>query len=53
MKMEIRLKKRWITTVLKEADAMSTPLPWQRRRQTISSSENRSSGPTRAAVKRA
>ena len=53
MKMEIRLKKRWITTVLKEADAMSTPLPWQRRRQNNSSSEQRPSGPFKARVKRA
>ncbi|MDU8942992.1 hypothetical protein [Ovoidimarina sediminis] len=53
MQMEIRLKKRWITTVLKEADAMSTPLPWQRRSQANSSSDKRLSGPFKADAKRA
>ena len=53
MQLEIRLKKRWITSVLKEADAMSTPLPWQRRRRDQLSSNKRLSGPFKADAKRA
>ncbi len=53
MQLEMRLKKRWITSVLKEADAMSTPLPWQRRKMTHTSSEKRLSGPQKSDAIRA
>ena len=38
MKLKIRLKNRWITTVLREADAMTGPMPWAQAKKSRSSS---------------
>ncbi len=44
MQLTIRLKKRWIHTVLAESEAVSTQLPWQRKRQKPESRTERRSG---------
>lgn len=39
MKDRTKLKARWFETVLREAEATTVRMPWQRRRQTTSSSQ--------------
>jgi hypothetical protein len=35
MKLTVRLKKRWITSVLREADKSPHPMPWQIRKDRV------------------
>ncbi len=41
MQLTIRLKKRWLHTVLAESQAVSAELPWQRKRQEAKSRTKR------------
>ena len=40
MKLKIRLKKRWITTVFREADTLKDPMPWIQAKKSRSSSSS-------------
>ena len=36
MQNAVKLKPRWIATVLREAERLDRPMPWQRKRKTLS-----------------
>lgn len=47
MKLTMRLKKRWITSVLRETNSPSVPMPWQRgTRRNLSISRRASARPS-------
>lgn len=46
MTLKIKLKKRWITTILKESSGATPPLPWQQKRQ-VSAQANTTEKPGR------
>ena len=53
MKLKMKLKKRWFTAVLAEAEALSEPMPWQRKRQEAKSRQRGTEYPGKPRLVRA